>query len=96
MSAKDKEMNVAKRAEYKIVIGKGGFKDLESQVNSMMNKGWKPVGGVAFNSNFPHQAMARIVEIEQTQKQAKETEERSTKKEPMNTADAMRMLENGI
>jgi len=94
-SANYKELNMAKRAEYKVVIGKGGFKDLEKQVSDLMNKGWKPLGGIAFNATFPHQSMARVIEIKEPSKPAPKTEKIVNKK-PMDTADAMRMLEGGI
>lgn len=84
-----------KRAEYKVVVGKDGFKGLEQEVSMLMNKGWKPLGGVAFNSNFPHQAMARIVDVKAPQKAAPKVESKVDKK-PLGTADAMRMLESGI
>lgn len=91
-----RNFNMAKKAEYKVVVGKNGFKSLEEEVMILLNKGWKPLGGIAFNSNFPHQAMARVVEDKQPQKPQPQVEKKPIKKEPMNTADAMRMLEGGI
>lgn len=86
---------MAKRAEYKIIVGSNGFNDFENQVSNMMNKGWKPVGGIAFNSGFANQAMARIVDLDISQKPTEKTTKKDQAK-PMDTAEAMRMIERGI
>ena len=52
-----------KKAEYKVVSGPEGLPQLEKRVNDLLNKGWKPIGGVSFNSGYPYQAVARIVTV---------------------------------
>lgn len=42
---------------YKVVSATKGFKELEKEVSLLLNKGWKPVGGVAFNNGYAYQAM---------------------------------------
>jgi len=42
---------------YKVVTAKKGFVELEKEVSLLLNKGWRPVGGVAFNNGYPYQAM---------------------------------------
>lgn len=56
-----------KTAQYKVVVSDKGFTDFEEKVSKMLNEGWKPVGGIAFNHSYPHQAMAKIVDAEQKQ-----------------------------
>ncbi len=51
-----------KKLVYKIVVSDKGFEDFEAKVSDMLNQGWKPLGGIAFNHSFPHQAMAKVVD----------------------------------
>lgn len=45
--------------EYKVLAGtEEGIKELEIKVTDHLNKGWKPIGGIAFNLGYPYQAMA--------------------------------------
>ncbi len=45
--------------EYIVLSGaKEGLKELEEKVTEHLRKGWKPVGGIAFNVGYPYQAMA--------------------------------------
>lgn len=53
-----------KTAQYKVVVSDKGFTDFEERVSKMLNEGWKPVGGIAFNHSYPHQAMAKVVDVE--------------------------------
>jgi len=53
-----------KRLEYKVVTSTKGFPDLEAEITRMLNAGWKPLGGLAFNQGYPYQAMARVVQEE--------------------------------
>lgn len=53
-----------KKAQYKVVVSDKGFNDFEEKVSKMLNEGWKPVGGIAFNHSYPHQAMAKVVDVE--------------------------------
>ena len=86
---------IMKKAEYKVVVSEDGFKGLEKQVNKLMNQGWKPLGGIAFNAGYPHQAMARIVEVKENMP-TPSLQKQSTKQEAMSTGDAMKMIEDGI
>lgn len=54
---------MARRHQYKVVGSSNGFPELEKKIGIMMDNGWKPVGGIAFNMNAPYQAMARQVEV---------------------------------
>ena len=55
--------------EYKVVYAKysgGGtaaqiqqVKELEAQVNALINQGWKPQGGICSEGNFYFQAMVK-------------------------------------
>jgi hypothetical protein len=51
-----------KKIKYKVVIGENGFKDFEEKVETLLNEGWKTIGGIAFNSGHPHQGLAKIEE----------------------------------
>ena len=60
--------------EYIVLSGsKEGIKELEEKVTSHLKKGWKPVGGIAFNIGYPYQAMA-IAKKPKEEKQEKRTE----------------------
>ncbi len=50
-----------KKTEYKVVSGPEGIAQLEEKVGELLGKGWKPVGGVAFNADCPYQALARVI-----------------------------------
>lgn len=50
-----------KRYQYKIITSTNGFAELEQQVSKMLNQGWKPLGGLAFNQGHPYQALAKLV-----------------------------------
>lgn len=54
-----------KKAEYKIISGPSGLPQLEDRVTEFLNKGWKPVGGIAFNAGYPYQALARVVTVDE-------------------------------
>ncbi|ACR13281.1 DUF1737 domain-containing protein [Teredinibacter turnerae] len=54
-----------KRAEYKIISGPSGLPQLEDRITEFLNKGWKPVGGIAFNAGYPYQAIARVVTVDE-------------------------------
>lgn len=49
-----------KRYEYKVIVSDKGFDDFEKKVAEKLDDGWKPIGGIAFNHSYPHQAMARL------------------------------------
>lgn len=54
-----------KRYTYKVCGSTTGFKGLEEEVSAMLNDGWKPIGGIAFNAGYPYQAMAKIIDTEE-------------------------------
>lgn len=56
------------------------------------------LGGIAFNAGYPHQAMARVVEVKEKTTESKPSpqEKEASKPEAMSTGDAMRMIEEGI
>jgi len=80
-----------KKIEYKVCGGTNGFVELEKEVSILLNAGWKPVGGIAFNSGFPYQAMARVFEFK-TSPQAPKKEE--PQKNNLNANSAMRKLDD--
>ncbi len=51
-----------KKTEYKVASGPEGLAQLEENVCDLLSKGWKPVGGIAFNDDCPYQALARVVD----------------------------------
>ncbi|MDO3383837.1 DUF1737 domain-containing protein [Gilvimarinus algae] len=55
-------MESIKQYEYRVITGEKGFKELEQKVSDLLNRGWKPIGGIAFNQGFGYQAMAKLVE----------------------------------
>ena len=52
-----------KKLVYKVVVSDKGFEDFEAKVSEKLNQGWKPIGGIVFNHSYPHQAMAKVVEV---------------------------------
>lgn len=52
-----------KKLIYKVVVSDKGFEDFEAKVSEKLNQGWKPIGGIVFNHSFPHQAMAKLIEV---------------------------------
>ncbi|MCO1334362.1 DUF1737 domain-containing protein [Microbulbifer sp. OS29] len=86
-----------KKAEYMVAVGKSGFTSLEEKVSQMLNEGWKPVGGLAFNAGYPYQAMARVVTVSQRPaKQSgyeKQTEEKSGARKKLDAQEAMRLVD---
>ncbi len=82
---------MAKKAEYKVVSGTNGFPELEEKVSEMLNQGWKPVGGIGFNSGFPYQAMARVVAV--TTEIPPEKTENKAETKAIGASSAMRALD---
>ncbi len=58
-----------KKYSYKIITSTSGFKELEDNVNEALNNGWKPIGGIAFNSGYSYQAVAKIIEDQEKSSQ---------------------------
>ena len=87
-----------KKAEYKIAVGKSGFSSLEGEVTQLLNEGWKPIGGLAFNAGYPYQAMARVVNVakpsDHSQSQAQAAPEgEPTRRQSYGAQDAMRVID---
>lgn len=83
---------MAKKIQYRIITGDKGFKDLEDKVTIRINKGWKLIGGLAFNGGYPYQAMAKVVEEGED-----EVEVQTGKKEKLGmatAAEAMKRLDD--
>ncbi|WHI48198.1 hypothetical protein ACJJI3_22610 [Microbulbifer sp. ZKSA004] len=88
-----------KRAEYKVAVGKTGFSSLEEEVTRMLNEGWKPVGGLAFNSGYPYQAMARVVTVSvgsksQPARPGQAEGNANPEKKNLGAQDAMRLIDD--
>lgn len=83
-----------RKYEYKVIVSDKGFEDFEKKVAEKLAAGWKPLGGIAFNHSYPHQAMARIIEgQEETQeKTAMETKKLEDKPKPLTANEAMKRL----
>jgi hypothetical protein len=79
-----------KEFEYKLIIGNKGFNVFTTEVSEALNDGWKPLGGVAFNAGFAHQAMAKL-----TEKQPKMAvnKEENKKVRAIGANEAMRRLD---
>jgi hypothetical protein len=70
------EGSVTKQYQYKVIGSPNGFPDLEQKNSTMLNQGWKPIGGIAFNQGHPYQAMAKLVDTTATPKTTTETKPR--------------------
>jgi hypothetical protein len=82
-----------KSLEYKIVVGDTGFAELERKISSMLNEGWKPIGGLAFNNGFAHQAMARVKdESKYSLKERIEIANSENEKKPLTANEAIKRL----
>lgn len=65
-----------KQYEYRVIVSDKGFEDFEKKVAEKLDEGWKPIGGIAFNHSYPHQAMARLKEAKQ-EEQGKSIQEKA-------------------
>lgn len=81
-----------KKAEYRVVAGERGFKDLESKVSEMLTAGWKTIGGVAFNAGYPYQAMARLVDSKEAITPEKQESEQQ-KPRALGASEAMKRVD---
>lgn len=78
-----------KKAEYKVVTSTTGLPDLEKAVTKLLNEGWKPLGGIAFNQGYPYQAVARFVQVKPSTKPENAVE----KSQPLTANQAMAVLD---
>jgi hypothetical protein len=83
-----------KKAEYKIIVSDKGFDDFEAKVSEKLNEGWKPVGGIAFNHSYPHQAMARVIDVESNKETAVAKGKASEKPRSLTANEAMKRLDD--
>jgi hypothetical protein len=83
-----------KKAEYKIIVSDKGFDDFEAKVSEKLNEGWKPVGGIAFNHSYPHQAMARVVDMGSNKEITVTPQKASDKPRRLTANEAMKRLDD--
>lgn len=76
---------------YKVISATKGFKELEKEVSLLLNKGWKPVGGVAFNNGYAYQAMVGKP-VKDSQKAEKSEPDTTTL--PRGAVDAMKKIDS--
>lgn len=84
---------MTKQYQYKIIGSSNGFPELEQKISSMLNDGWKPIGGIAFNQGHPYQAMAKLVDTKNVKQIPTQT---TNKKLPSNRTfnEAIKTLED--
>lgn len=82
-----------KKAEYKVATSTNGFLELEETVSKMLNEGWKPVGGINFNSGYPYQAMARVVSVSSNAESSGFLEGKGVASKSVGAQDAMRRID---
>jgi hypothetical protein len=84
-----------KKYVYKIIVSDKGFDDFEAKVSEKLNDGWKPIGGIAFNHSYPHQAMAKIIDAFEEKSGGEKTESLNPQKVKSLTAnEAMRRIDD--
>jgi hypothetical protein len=83
-----------KIAEYKIIVSDKGFDDFEAKVSAKLNEGWKPVGGIAFNHSYPHQAMARVVDVTTKSEVEVKTQKERDRPRSLTANEAMKRLDD--
>lgn len=86
-----------KKIVYKVVVSNNGFEDFEAKGSEKLNQGWKPIGGIAFNYNFPYQAMAKVVDVPEEAKATTSTKkltQSSQETRPLTANEAMKRLDD--
>ncbi len=83
-----------KKLQYKVIVSDKGFTDFEEKVSQMLNEGWKPIGGIAFNHSFPHQAMAKVIEMDQEEKIITEQARKEESRKALTANEAMKRLDD--
>ena len=82
-----------KKYVYKIIVSDKGFDDFEAKISEKLNDGWKPIGGIAFNHGYPHQAMAKVIDDGEGKNNTATTESTlSQKTKPLTANEAMKRL----
>lgn len=83
-----------KKLVYKVVVSDKGFDDFEAKVSEMLNQGWKPLGGIAFNHSFPHQAMAKVVDTADERPVKNQQSSIDQKPKALTASEAMKRLDD--
>lgn len=83
-----------KKLVYKVVVSDKGFEDFEAKVSEMLNQGWKPIGGIAFNHSYPHQAMAKVVDTADKKPTSENKNTIEQKPKSLTANEAMRRLDD--
>lgn len=83
---------MTKQYQYKIIGSLNGFPELEQKISTMLNQGWKPIGGIAFNQGHPYQAMAKLADAAAATKPAAE-EKPELKPRPKTFNEAMKDID---
>lgn len=86
-----------KKIVYKVVVSNNGFEDFEAKVSEKLNQGWKPIGGIAFNYNFPYQAMAKVIDVQEEKNIktiAKKLIQPAQETRPLTANEAMKRLDD--
>lgn len=78
-----------KKAKYKVIGSSNGLPELEEKVSQLLNEGWKPIGGIAFNHGYPYQAMGKVEEEKKMAKESKEEGRARTANEAMRELDQL-------
>lgn len=82
-----------KKIEYKIIVSDKGFDDFAGKVSEKLNDGWKPIGGIAFNHGFPHQAVAKMIETSEQKGIEQNDLKTSSKPKALTANEAMRRID---
>jgi hypothetical protein len=86
-----------KKIVYKVVVSNNGFEDFEAKVSEKLNQGWKAIGGIAFNYNFPYQAMAKVIDAPEEkgmQAIAQKLIQPTQEAKPLTANEAMKRLDD--
>lgn len=85
---------IMKKLIYKVVVSDKGFEDFEAKVSEMLNQGWKPIGGIAFNHSYPHQAMAKVIDTTDKKPTSENKNTIEQKPKSLTANEAMRRLDD--
>ena len=83
-----------KKLVYKVVVSDKGFEDFEAKVSEKLNQGWKPIGGIAFNHSYPHQAMAKVIELPNEKSVSTNQTSIGQKQKVLSANEAMKRLDD--
>lgn len=83
-----------KKYVYKVIVSDKGFDDFAAKVSEKLNDGWKPIGGIAFNHSYPHQAMAKVVDDAEEKNNLKDESSAPQKVRTLTANEAMKRLDD--